>query len=203
MLIQALSTHHELKVVHSAAGAQEASLTIAPGSVDVAVMDVNLGDGNGIVLGGTLQSADPSLGILLLSSQDSLSQFHDAQTTATKPWSYLSKRSAFAVKVLHTAVFAAARGDVVIDPYLVRRSTPRDDSIVAALTPAQLTVLELVAEGLSNEAIAEALSISARSVESHLGAVYRRLELEDPSKNRRVSATLAYIAQTTRTPGRS
>lgn len=140
----------------------------------MAVLDVNLGDGNGVALGLELQRKDPRIAIMLLSSNDVMGLFLSVQDEASEPWSYLSKRSSFARDVLIGAIAAAADGEVVIDPSLVRRSQPRAGTEVAGLTPAQFGVPRLVAEGPSNEAAAERLHITERSVESHLLSIYRR-----------------------------
>src|SRR5919107_6173481 len=136
---------------------------------------------------------------MLLSSEDVMGLFTSVQDQASRPWSYLSKRSSFARDVLVRAVVAAARGDVVLDPYLVQRSTPRAGTAVGELTPAQFQVLRLVAEGLSNLGVAERLGINERSGESHLKSVYQRLDIDAEGQNRRVKAVLAFLDQTGRT----
>ena len=198
MLEKTLSQVDGIEVVHSLPGATEAKLVITPGSVDIALLDVNLGDGNGVALGVQLQRIDPNLAIMLLSSEDVMGLFLTVQQEAPKAWSYLSKRSSFASDVLERAVTATAAGQVVIDPYLVQRSEPRAGSAIAELTPAQFGVLRLIAEGLSNEAAAERLGINTRSVESHLKSIYQRLGIDGDGTNRRVAAVLAFLEQTGR-----
>lgn len=198
LLEQTLGAEEDLRVVHSLPGVQEARLVITPGSTDVALLDVNLPDGNGVALGLALQRADPHLAVMLLSSEDVMGLFASVQQEVGRPWSYLSKRSSFALDVLVRAVGAAARGEVVLDPYLVQRSDPRSGSAVASLTRAQFAVLRLVAEGLSNQAAAQRLGINERSVESHLKSVYQRLGIDGEGHNRRVAAVLAFLEQTGR-----
>ncbi|MCA5895187.1 response regulator transcription factor [Isoptericola sp. NEAU-Y5] len=198
MLEEALASHEGVRVVHSVPGVQEARLVITPGSCDVAVLDVNLPDGNGVSLGLQLQRADPRLAIMLLSSEDVMGLFTTVQDQVSKPWSYLSKRSSFARDVLVRAVTATAQGQVVLDPYLVQRSSPRAKTAVAELTPAQFQVLRLVAEGWSNQGVAEQLGINERSVESHLQSIYQRLQIGGEGHNRRVAAVLAFLEQTGR-----
>ncbi len=198
MLEQTLAGHDGLRVVHSVPGVAEARLVMTPGSMDVVLLDVNLPDGNGVSLGVHLQRADPGLAIMLLSSEDVMDLYASVQQDAPRPWSYLSKRSTFARDVLVRAVVATAQGDVVLDPHLVQRSEARDGTAVGQLTEAQLDVLRLVAEGLSNAAVATRLGTSTRSVESHLQAIYRQLGIEDADSNRRVAAVLAFLEQTGR-----
>ena len=198
LLTQTLNSQEGIEVVHSVPGVTEARLVFSPGTVDVAVLDVNLLDGNGVALGVQLQRQDPDLAIMLLSSEDVMGLFTTVQEEAPRPWSYLSKRSSFARDVLLRAVVAAAQGQVVLDPYLVQRSEPRSGSAIASLTPAQFGVLRLVAEGLNNQAAADRLGINTRSVESHLKSIYQRLGIDGENSNRRVAAVLAFLEQTGR-----
>jgi len=199
MLEQTLSSQPGIEVVFSVPGSTEATLIFSPGTIDIAVLDVHLPDGNGVSLGTQLQRSDPKLAIMLLSAVDVLGLFETVQKEVPKPWSYLSKRSSFARDVLVNAVKATAAGDVVIDPYLVQRSEPRAGTPVAGLTAAQFQVLRMVAEGMSNQAVAEHLGINTRSVESHLKAIYSRLGIDGDGSNRRVAAVLAFLEQTGRT----
>jgi DNA-binding NarL/FixJ family response regulator len=135
---------------------------------------------------------------MLLSSEDVMGLYTSVQAEVPRAWSYLSKRSSFANDVLVRAVAATAQGQVVLDPYLAQRSEPRSGSAIAELTPAQFAVLRLVAEGMSNQAVAERLGINNRSVESHLKAIYHRLGIDGDGSNRRVTAVLAFMEQTGR-----
>ncbi|RMI14051.1 response regulator transcription factor [Cellulomonas triticagri] len=200
MLEQLLHSRPGVALVHSVGGFQEARLVMTPGSTDVAIVDVQLGDGDGVALGARLQRADPDVGVLLLSCHDAMPAFLLAQETATKPWSYLSKRSSFAITTLTRAIAAAAAGEQVVDPYLVERSSARSDTQVSRLSPAQFRVLALVSQGRTNDWIAGELGIAVRSVENHLLAVYRILGLDSDGHNRRVLATLAFLQQTSRYP---
>ncbi|NUL44770.1 response regulator transcription factor [Cellulosimicrobium funkei] len=199
MLVRTIEAAEGMRVVHELDSAASARLAIAPRSTDVALLDVNLGDGNGVHLGLELQRADPRIAVMLLSSLDVMGLFLSVQDEVSEPWSYLSKRSSFTRDVLIGAIEATADGEVVIDPSLVRRSRPRAGTPVAGLTAAQFEVLRLVAEGLSNEAVAERLHVSERSVESHLLSIYRRLKVDGDGANRRVRAVLVFLEQTGRT----
>lgn len=198
LLEERIRSDKALELVCSFSGAQEALLALRPGMADAAVIDIQLIDGNGVQLGHALQRKDPRLAILLLSAQNALVQFTAAQTEASRPWSYLSKRSAFSRSVLLDAIVGASRGEVIVDPVLLSRAEPRTGSPVAELTPTQFLVLRLVAEGLSNRAIAERLTISDRSVESHLLTIYKRLGLQGDDINRRVAAAIRFAEQTGR-----
>ncbi|MGH3654247.1 response regulator transcription factor [Glutamicibacter sp.] len=198
MLAKTINEAEGMEVVHEADSFASAKLMFTPRSTDLALLDVNLGDGNGVALGLALQRADPRVAVMLLSSLDVMGLFLSVQDEASEPWSYLSKRTTFTRDVLIGAINSAADGEVVIDPSLVRRSQPRVGTPVAGLTKAQFEVLRLVAEGLSNQAVAEQLHLAERSVETHLLAVYKRLNLDGHGSNRRVGAVLAFLEQTGR-----
>jgi DNA-binding NarL/FixJ family response regulator len=84
----------------------------------------------------------------------------------------------------------------VIDPTIVSRllGRRRKEDRLMELTEREREVLELVAEGLSNRAIAGRLFITQRTVESHVKQIFLKLNLEvNPESHRRVLAVLAYL----------
>ncbi|NNH08577.1 response regulator transcription factor [Cellulomonas fimi] len=193
-----LDAQQDMRLVAEAADYAEGRDRLTPGTVDVVVMDVDLGTGNGIALATAVQRADPHVAILLLSAQDVLDLVLAARAGNARPWSYLSKKSSLDAATLVRAVRGAARGDVVIDPELVERAQTRAGTPLAGLTAGQVKVLRLAAEGFSNAYIAESLGISPRSVENHLYAIYRALDVPADTMNPRVAAVLAYVQQTSR-----
>ncbi len=187
-----------MRVVHSASGFDEARRIIEPRSIDIAMVDVDLGDGNGVALSVLLQRADPRLAILLLSSHDVMDLVLSVKDQVSRPWSYLSKKSSLSKDVLLRALVATARGQVVLDPFLTRKASPQADTPLAQLTDSQISVLRLVAEGFSNTAVAGLLGLSPRSVENHLLATYKLLGVSSGESNPRVMAVLAFLQQTSR-----
>jgi DNA-binding NarL/FixJ family response regulator len=84
----------------------------------------------------------------------------------------------------------------VLDPEVVAQLLSRRarDTRMQRLTDREASVLALIAEGRSNQAIARSLHVSEGSVEKHITAVFQKLGLEpDESGNRRVLAALAHI----------
>jgi len=74
-------------------------------------------------------------------------------------------------------------------------STPRDDPL-DELSPRELQVLALMAEGRSNRAIGEHLAVELKTVETHVGRVFTKLGLsEDRHENRRVLAVLTFLGR--------
>ena len=109
---------------------------------------------------------------------------------------YLLKERVFDVAVLVDALRRVDDGETVVDPTIVSRllGRARRDDPLAELTAREREVLSLVAEGLSNRAIAARLFVTERTVEAHTKQVFLKLRLsEDPTTHRRILAVLAFL----------
>jgi DNA-binding NarL/FixJ family response regulator len=87
-------------------------------------------------------------------------------------------------------------GETVVDPTIVSSlfGRRRREDPLAELSPREREVLALVAEGLSNKAIAERLYVAERTVEAHVTAIFLKLRLgETTDSHRRVLAVLAFL----------
>lgn len=197
MVVTTLGQRPETEIVATAAGVREARELIRPGEVDVAVLDVNLPDGNGIALGVQLRRADPHIGLLLLSSQDVMELLLDLPADVRRGWSYLSKNSALSTDSLVHAIQSTAAGSTVLDPELLRNARRREGSTLSRLSDRQYEVLRMVSTGYSNAVVAEKLGLAVRSVEAHLGMIYAALDIPE-GYNARVTAVLRLIEETTR-----
>jgi DNA-binding NarL/FixJ family response regulator len=93
------------------------------------------------------------------------------------------------VDVLGQAVEGAARGEVMVDPTLVAGLRPRSGGAVDRLTARQQEILGLLAQGLTNAAIAERLVLAEKSVENQLTAIYGELGFD----RRAILPALRYI----------
>ncbi|MFC5338974.1 response regulator transcription factor [Leucobacter denitrificans] len=159
--------------------------------LDVALLDFELPDGTGLELGRQLRRANPGLGVVLLSAVDRASSL--LETEDQERWSYLSKTSATSSADLVRTIRLAANGGSFIDPSVIARRTPRTGSPLTALSTRQYSVLTLVAEGLTNQAISERLGIALNSVNNHVNAMYSALGVNDKTHNPRVSAVRAFL----------
>lgn len=195
----ALGNAPEVVIVGSAGTAMEAldlALVLTP---DVILMDIEIGSQeNGVDLGLRLRQHLPNVGIVLLSNHNTRQYLQSVPKDEAAGWSYLLKRSVSNLSTLVRVIQATALGLMVLDPQLNESLTPRQGSRTARLTPRQLEVLRLVAEGHSNAAIAQKLYLSDKSVENHLTAVYQVLGvwMDEEPVHPRVKAVLVYLNET-------
>ena len=97
---------------------------------------------------------------------------------------YLLKERVFDIAVLVDALHRLADGESVIDPTIVSRllGRRRHTSALDELTTREREVLELLAEGLSNRAIAQRLVVAERTVEAHVKQIFQKLDLTGESR---------------------
>ncbi len=113
-------------------------------------------------------------------------------------WSYLLKRSVRDAAALRRAIHASAAGLMALDPLLVSRREPRQSGPIARLSPRQREILELLADGSTNDAIAERLGLATRTVENQLVLLYQELGVDRATStlHPRVKAVLVYLQET-------
>jgi DNA-binding NarL/FixJ family response regulator len=138
----------------------------------------------------------PGLPVVVLSQYIGQAYAAELLETATSAVGYLLKdRIADAAEFVR-AVERVAAGGVVVDHEVVRRllARRRQRSPLADLTPRELDVLEVMAHGRSNAAVAAALRIGEVAVAKHAGSIFAKLGLPPAADdNRRVLAVLAYL----------
>jgi len=147
-----------------------------------------------------LRTAHPDLAVLVLSQY--VEERYAADLIAEKgaALGYLLKDRVTDVAEFLDSVERIGAGATVLDPEVVAQLLNRRsrDERMQRLTDRESTVLALIAEGRSNQAIARTLHISEGSVEKHITAVFQKLDLEpDESGNRRVLAALAHLGHDT------
>ena len=125
--------------------------------------------------------------------------------TAASRWSwsasrggfgYLLKDRVFDVADFLDAVRRVSAGGSALDPEVVQAllAPARSDDVITTLSEREREVLELVAEGRSNAAIASHLTLAERTVETHMRAIFQKLRLPDTrEEHRRVLAVLAFV----------
>jgi DNA-binding NarL/FixJ family response regulator len=166
---------------------------------DVAVVDIRMPPTHtdeGLVAARTIRAEHPTVGVLVLSQY--VEPAFALRLIADNPerCGYLLKERVFDVAILVDALHRVEDGDTVIDPTIVSRlvGNRRRRGPLAALTPRELEVLGLVAEGFSNRAIAERIHLSERTVEAHVTQIFIKLQLPDtPDRHRRVQAVVTFL----------
>ena len=111
---------------------------------------------------------------------------------------YLLKDRVMHVADFLEAVRRVAGGGTALDPDVVAQlfSRRREDGPLERLTPRELEVLSLMAEGRSNAGIADSLVLTVGAVEKHVQSILSKLDLpQSPTDHRRVLAVLAYLQQ--------
>ena len=137
----------------------------------------------------------PDIGILVLSAHVEVEHAMDLLASGDR-MGYLLKSRVTDVDEFVTAVERIAKGGSVVDPALVQElvGARRTDDPLAALTPRELGVLELMAEGRSNAGIAGRLWVAEGTVEKHVRSILTKLDLpETPEDHRRVLAVVAFL----------
>ncbi len=199
LLRVSLSSTSALEVVAAASDGESAINLARNVRPDVVITDIELGKGlNGIEVARAIQQFRPSTGIVLLSVHQEKEFLTGHGAAQDGGWSYLLKQSVGDLGALVRAVEGSAAGLVVLDPALARALRPRRDSKVGLLTPRQREVLELIAQGYSNAAIAAKLVIGEKAVENYLTAIYQHLNVtRDGTIHPRVKAVLQFMQDST------
>lgn len=162
---------------------------------DVVVLDIRMpSEDEGIAAALEIRAWDPPTPVMLLSQH--IETRRTVELVADGSIGYLLKDRVLDVDEFLGALDRVAAGGTALDPEIVTRllGAARAGSVLDALTPRELEVLALMAEGWSNQAVASRLFLSERTVETHTGSIFAKLRLHDsPDENRRVRAILAYL----------
>src|ERR1700729_455555 len=170
---------------------------------DIAIVDIRMPPTHtdeGLVAAERLRAEYPSIGILVLSqhAEPALA----ARLLEAAPdgrGGYLLKDRVSELAILIEALNRIEAGETVLDPEvsdrMIQRRARRND--LDELTPRELGVLRLLAEGRSNRAIADALVVTLKTLEGHISQIFLKLGLREAAdEHRRVAAVLAYLRQT-------
>ena len=166
---------------------------------DVAVVDIRMPPTHtdeGLVAAHRIRSEHPETGVLVLSHYVEPAYAMRLIEEHPERVGYLLKERVFDVAILVDALRRIVDGETVIDPTIVARlvGRRRRNDPVETLTDREREVLGLVAEGMSNQAIASRLFVTERTVEAHISAIFQKLGLaESRDQHRRVLAVLTFL----------
>jgi len=164
---------------------------------DVAVLDVRMPPtfrDEGVRAAIAVRAEHPSVGVLLLSQYVEGTYAQELLVAGKGGTGYLLKDRIASLEELRDAVTRVADGGTVLDPQVVRELLVRRTDPLAALTPRETEVLQLMAEGRTNAGIAQRLVIGVGAVEKNVTSIFQKLGLEDSGDDhRRVLAVLAFL----------
>jgi DNA-binding NarL/FixJ family response regulator len=187
------------EVVGQAGTAEELILKVRSYHPDVAVVDIRMPPtqtDEGLRAAKQIRQELPQTGVLVLSAYLESEYALELLSESAEGVGYLLKDRVSDVDQFLSAVRRVGEGGSALDPEIVSRlvGRRRRQDPVAELTPREREVLSLMAEGLSNAAVAAKLVVTERAVEKHVTSIFAKLRLP-PSRDqhRRVLAVLAFL----------
>ena len=188
-----------IQVVAEAEDAESLLRHVRLARPDAAIVDIKMPPTHtdeGLTAAQTIRADHPDVGVLVLSQYIEPSYAMRLLEDHPERVGYLLKERVFDAVNLVDALRRLADGETVVDPTIVSRLVGRRRRVdpLADLTEREREVLGLVAEGLSNRAIASRLFVTERTVEAHVTQIFQKLRLDArPESHRRVLAVLAYL----------
>jgi DNA-binding NarL/FixJ family response regulator len=165
---------------------------------DVAIVDVRMPPTHtdeGLQAAHEIRTRHPGMGIVILSQQVEVGVALRVLTEHLEGLGYLIKDRVMDLQEFLATLDRVAAGGTALDPEVVSRLLrTRDEGPLRSLTAREREVLELLAEGLSNQAIAERMTITVRSTEKYVSSIFDKLGLPATgAEHRRVLAVLRYL----------
>ncbi|MEW2348530.1 MULTISPECIES: response regulator transcription factor [unclassified Streptomyces] len=190
---------YDCEIVAAVESGPELSRALAEERPDVAVVDVRLPPSytdEGLQCALAARRARPGLPVLVLSQHVEQLYARELLADGDGGVGYLLKDRVFDAGQFVAAVRQVAAGGTAMDPQVISQllRRPAAERPLARLTAREREVLELMAQGRSNAAIAERLVVTERAVAKHTSNIFARLGLEiSDDDNRRVLAVLAFL----------
>jgi DNA-binding NarL/FixJ family response regulator len=172
---------------------------------DAAIVDIRMPPTHtdeGIAAAEQIRRQYPATAVLVLSQYVAATYAQRLLDDGTQGVGYLLKDRVGEASVLVDALHRVVAGECVVDPELITRLMAGAAAAgpVAALSAREREVLALMAQGRSNDAIASSLAIGAKTVETHVAHIFRKLSIDEtPAVNRRVAAVVALLRTGSRT----
>ena len=188
-----------MEVVGQSEDADDLMLKVRSYAPDVAIVDIRMPPTHtdeGLRAAREIRERHPDVGVLLLSQYVEPGYAMALLETSAEGVGYLLKDRVADLEQFGTAVRRVADGGSALDPAVVSElvGRKRRDDPLDQLTAREREVLELMAEGRSNQAIAERLFVTLRAVEKHVTSIFTKLGLPaSTDDHRRVLAVLAFL----------
>jgi DNA-binding NarL/FixJ family response regulator len=198
-----LATEDDFELVATCDSGESLLAAVASEAPDVVLTDIRMppsGDDEGITIANRLRETHPELGVVVMSQYADPRYGIALLEGGSDRRAYLLKERLHDRAQLVGALAAVASGGSVVDSKvveaLIAARVRREGSPLGELTERELEILSEIAQGKSNQAIADELVLTKRAVEKHINAIFLKLGLsraEDVS--RRVKAALIYLSQ--------
>jgi DNA-binding NarL/FixJ family response regulator len=197
--LASLLAQNGFDVVGACENADDLLLKVRSYEPDVAIVDIRLPpthSDEGLRAALEIRARHPSVGILVLSQYVELGLAKKLLADSAERAGYLLKDRISDIAEFVGAVRRIAAGGSALDPVIVSTllSKRRPDGPLDDLTPREREVLELMADGRSNQGIADKLVITLRAVEKYVSSIFGKLGIPSTgSDSRRVLAVLLYL----------
>lgn len=200
-IASALALDDDLVLVASCGSYDDLLAAVEEHLPDVVITDIRMPPtqtDEGIRAANAIRTAHPEIGVVVLSQYVEPAYAVQLFASGSDGRAYLLKERVGDIDELGAAIRRVAESGSVLDPLvvdaLIEGRGRHAGSVLDRLTERERDVLAEVAKGGSNAAIAEALFISSRSVEKHIGSIFSKLDLQVTDEvNRRVKAVLVYL----------
>jgi DNA-binding NarL/FixJ family response regulator len=195
MLRRTLAAEPGLDVVGVAKDGESAVEMAAELDPDAVIMDIELpGEMDGIDAALKIKEMRLNTGIVILSMHKDRRYVSSLPLSETHGWAYLLKQNVPDLASVLRAIQGSVDGMVVLDPEVVESLQPKQGSSASRLTRRHRQVLELIAQGFNNTTIAQRLTLTEKSVETYINAIYQVLQIPgEEGMHSRVKATLVYL----------
>jgi DNA-binding NarL/FixJ family response regulator len=198
-----LEAQPDIEVVALCADHDELLAAVDDAEPDVVLTDIRMpptGTDEGIRAAKALRTTHPEVGVVVLSQWAEPAYALDLLADGSEGRAYLLKERVSEPEQLVAALHEVAAGGSVVDPKvveaLVAGRARGAESPLRFLTPREREVLDQIAQGKNNAAVASSLFLSERAVEKHINSLFAKIGLTDtPDVNRRVKAVLLYLAE--------
>jgi DNA-binding NarL/FixJ family response regulator len=177
-----LESQDDFNIIGEASNGKEAVDALKKLNPKIILMDLNMPELNGIEATKLIKEAKPEIAVIMLTVSDT--EISLSETLKAGATGYLLKDST--PEKLYSAIRHVSKGGALVQEDLMlkllgefKKLNEQSGQVINILTPREVEVLKLVAEGNANKLIGEKLFISEKTVKNHLHNVYEKLEVKD------------------------
>ncbi len=199
-----LGSSGEVELVATASDLDGLLAAVEEHAPDAVLTDIRMpptGTTEGIDAARKIREEHPDIGVVVLSQFAEEEYAYELLKDGAAGLGYLLKERVGDLEEVVRALNEVAKGGSVLDPRVVEALVARKDKLahspLATLTDREREVLQHMAQGKNNAAIARSLFLTERAVEKHINSLFHKLDLsEEPDVHRRVMAVLAFLRDT-------